>query len=35
MTWVIMDKVGVFYETPRLEDLFVYMDMLRFVGGIL
>lgn len=35
MTWVIMDNVGVFYETPRLEDLFVYMDMLRFVGGIL
>ena len=35
MAWVIMDKVGVFYETPRLEDLFIHMDMLHLAGGIL
>ncbi len=35
MAWVIMDKVGVFYETPRLEDLFIHMDILHLAGGIL
>jgi hypothetical protein len=35
MAWVIMDNVGVFYETSRLEDLFAHMDMLHLAGGIL
>lgn len=35
MTWVIMDKVGVFYETSRLGELFTHIDMLHLVGGIL
>lgn len=32
IAWVIMDEVGVFYETSRLEDLFAHIDMLRIVG---
>lgn len=35
MAWVIMDKVGVFYETLRLEDLVTHIDMLHLTGGIL
>lgn len=34
MAWVIMDEVGVFYETSRLEDLFTHIDMLHLTGGI-
>ena len=32
MAWVIMDEVGVFYETSRLEDLFAHMDILHLAG---
>lgn len=35
MAWVIMDKVGVIYETSGLEELFIHIDMLHLVGGIL
>jgi hypothetical protein len=34
MVWVIMDNIGVFYETERLEDLFAHIDMLHLAGGI-
>ena len=35
MAWVIMDNVGVLYETSRLGDLFSHVDMLHLTGGIL
>ena len=35
MAWVIMDNVGVYYETECLGNLFTHMDVLRLAGGIL
>lgn len=32
MAWVLMDEVGVFYETLRLGDLFAHMDILHLAG---